>query len=57
MKLRCLLLRHQPMLRSIIVRNDRFTALCDHCGAPIERDESRRWVNRAPLISGRDRAA
>jgi hypothetical protein len=55
MKLRCLVLRHRPMLNSIIVRDDRFTALCDHCGAPIERDPSRRWVNATPLISS-DRA-
>jgi hypothetical protein len=45
------------MLSSIIVRDDRFTALCDHCGAPIERDHSRRWVNAAPLLSNRDQAA
>jgi hypothetical protein len=57
MKLRCLFLRHRPMLSSIIVRNDRFTALCDDCGAPIERDGSRRRVGAAPLISGRDKAA
>jgi hypothetical protein len=55
MKLRCLVLRHRPMLNSIIVRDDRFTALCDHCGAPIERDPSRRWVNATPLTSS-DRA-
>jgi hypothetical protein len=57
MNLRCLLLPHQPMLNSIIVRDDRFTALCDHCGAPIERDQYRRWVRARPLISTRDRAA
>jgi hypothetical protein len=45
------------MLSSIIVRGDRFTALCDHCGAPIERDQFRRWLNAAPLISTRDQAA
>jgi hypothetical protein len=55
MNLRCLVLRHRPMLNSIIVRDDRFTALCDHCGAPIERDPSRRWVNATPLTSS-DRA-
>jgi len=57
MKLRCLLARHRPMLTSIIVRGDRFTALCDDCGAPIERDQTRRWVSAAPLISGDSKAA
>lgn len=57
MNLRCLLLRHRPMLSSIIVREDRFTALCDNCGAPLERDQDRRWVNAAPLISDQNRAA
>jgi hypothetical protein len=57
MKLRCLFMRHRPMLNSIIVRGDRFTALCDHCGAPIERDQSRRWANTAPLIQGDREAA
>ncbi len=57
MKLRCLFLRNRPMLSSIIVRSDRFTALWDDCGIPIERDGSRRWVNATPLISGRDEAA
>lgn len=57
MKLRCLFLRHQPMLSSIIVRDGRFTALCDHCGAPLERNKSKRWVHAAPLISDRDQAA
>jgi hypothetical protein len=57
MKLRCLLARHRPMLNSIIVRGDRFTALCDHCGAPIERDQARRWVSAAPLISSDSKAA
>jgi hypothetical protein len=45
------------MLNSIVARDDRFTALCDHCGAPIERDEPRRWVHAAPLVSRRERAA
>lgn len=45
------------MLSSIIVRGDRFTALCDRCVAPIERDRSRRWVNATPLISDEDQAA
>lgn len=57
MKLRCLLSRHRPMLSSIIVRDDRFTALCDHCGALLERDQQRRWVTAAPLISPRDQVA
>jgi hypothetical protein len=57
MKLRCLFLRHRPMLSSIIVRDDRFTALCDDCRAPIERDRSRRWVSATPLLSRRDEAA
>jgi len=57
MKLRCLLARHRPMLTSIIVRGDRFTALCDHCGAPIERNQARRWVSATPLISSDSKAA
>jgi hypothetical protein len=55
MSLLCLLGRHRPMLTSIIQRGRGFSALCDHCGAPIERDPSRRWVNATPLISS-DRA-
>jgi hypothetical protein len=57
MKLRCLFLRHRPMLSSIILRKERFTALCDHCGAPIARDKLRRWVNAASPISSQDEAA
>jgi len=57
MRLLCLLLRHRPMLNSIVVRDDRFTALCDRCGAPLERDARRRWVHALPLIGGREHAA
>jgi hypothetical protein len=45
------------MLSSIIVRDDRFTALCDHCGAPIERDHARRWEHAPSLIANQDQAA
>jgi hypothetical protein len=57
MKLRCLFVCHRPMLSSIIVREDRFSALCDHCGAPLERGPTRRWVIAAPLVSDCDQAA
>jgi len=57
MNLACLILRHRPLLNSIIVREERFTALCDRCGAPIERDSSRPWVGAAALTSGSDQVA
>jgi hypothetical protein len=57
MELLCLLLRHRPMLNSILVREERFKALCDRCGAPIERDRHSHWVHSAALISSRKQAA
>jgi hypothetical protein len=57
MTLLCLFLRHRPMLNSIVVREDRFTALCDRCGAPIERNTARRWVSPAPLTTRPNQAA
>jgi len=56
MNLRCLLGRHRPMLTSIIPRDRGFVALCDGCGAPIERDEGGRWAHSQALVSKRDAA-
>lgn len=57
MKLACLLLRHRPMLSSIMLRDGRFTALCDRCGLPIERPEGGRWKGCEPLSTDAERAA
>jgi len=56
MNLLCLLLRHRPSLSTILVRDDRFTAFCDRCGASIERNEERRWVTAPPLTAKADHA-
>jgi hypothetical protein len=45
------------MLNSIVRRADRYTALCDSCGLPIERSEESRWTEAQPLLSPRDEAA
>jgi hypothetical protein len=55
--LKCLFGRHRPMLTSILSRDGGFTALCDDCGAPIERVDGGRWTQSQPLISKRDQAA
>jgi hypothetical protein len=52
MSLLCLLGRHRPMLTSIIQRGRGFSALCDHCGAPIERGEGGRWRMSRRLARG-----
>ena len=57
MSLLCLLGRHRPMLTSIIRREQGFSALCDHCGAPIERGDHGRWTHAAAVISKTDQAA
>ena len=57
MSLLCLLGRHRPMLTSIIQREHGFAALCDSCGAPIEREEGGRWTHVPGVISKRDQAA
>jgi hypothetical protein len=57
MSLRCLLLRHRPMLTSIVKRQNGYTALCDECGLPIERADEGRWTASEALISKRDLAA
>jgi hypothetical protein len=54
MSLRCLFRVHQPMLTSIIRRHDRFTALCERCGLPIERSNDSRWGPSEPLVSQHD---
>ena len=48
---------HRPMLTSIIRRHDRFTALCDGCGLPIERPNDGRWTIPEPLASQREQTA
>jgi hypothetical protein len=53
----CLFGFHRPMLSSIIQRQDRFTALCDGCGLPLERPLEGRWTTAEPLASRRDKAA
>jgi hypothetical protein len=45
------------MLGSIIKRQNRYTALCDDCGLPIERSAQGRWTNSQALLSKRDQAA
>jgi hypothetical protein len=57
MSLRCLLNVHRPMLTSIVRRPDRFTALCDECGALIERSDDSRWAKSEPLASTRGQVA
>jgi hypothetical protein len=57
MSFRCLIRVHRPMLTSIVRRADRYTALCDDCGLPIERSEEGRWTASEPLLSRRDQAA
>jgi hypothetical protein len=57
MSLRCLVRLHRPMLNSIVRRKDRYTALCDSCGLPLERLEEGRWTEAQPLLSRRDQAA
>ena len=49
MSLRCLFLRHQPMLTSIVKREHGYAALCDHCGLPIERGDQGSWAGAQPL--------
>jgi len=57
MSLRCLVRLHRPMLNSIVLRNDRYTALCDSCGQPLERTQESRWTEARSLLSRHDRAA
>jgi hypothetical protein len=57
MSLRCLFGRHRPMLTSTVKRQDRYTALCDDCGVPIERSENGRWASAQALVSRQDQAA
>jgi hypothetical protein len=57
MRLRCLFLRHRPMLTSIVEREGGFAALCDDCGAPIERRADGPWTRAQGLLSRRDQAA
>lgn len=45
------------MLTSIVKRVDRYAALCDACGMPIERTEEGRWTVPESLVSKRDQAA
>lgn len=54
MSLLCLLGRHRPMLTSILRREHGFSALCDHCGAPIEREEGGRWTHAQAALSKTD---
>jgi hypothetical protein len=44
------------MLSSIIRRADRFSALCDHCEATLERSGGDDWARAQPLIFSKDRA-
>jgi hypothetical protein len=57
MSIRCLFRVHRPMLTSIVRRQDRYTALCDSCGLPIERRDDSRWTACEPLASRRDQVA
>lgn len=49
MSLRCLFNMHRPMLNSIVRKADRFTALCDDCGLPLERMNDAGWAKSEPL--------
>ena len=44
------------MLTSIVPREHGFSALCDDCGAPIERPAHGRWTHSQALLSKPDRA-
>jgi hypothetical protein len=57
MSLRCLFRVHRPLLTSIARRQNRYTALCDGCGRPIERSIEGRWTAAEPLVSRRGQAA
>jgi hypothetical protein len=57
MHLSCLFGRHRPMLNSIITKEHGFAALCDDCGAPIERRDDGRWIHCPALISDRNQPA
>ena len=57
MSIRCLFRVHRPMLTSIVRRKDRYTALCDSCGLPIERRDDSRWMACEPLASRHDQVA
>jgi hypothetical protein len=54
---RCLFRVHRAMLTSIVRRADRYTALCDDCGLPLERSEEGRWAPPEPLVSRKGQAA
>ncbi len=43
------------MLTSIVRRQDRYTALCESCGLPIERSEEGHWTPAELLASLHDR--
>ena len=57
MSLRCIFLRHRPMLTSIVRREHGFGAMCDDCGLPIERSEGGRWEAARALVPERNQAA
>lgn len=57
MTFRCLLFRHRPMLTSVVRREGGYSALCDYCGALIERGDHGRWTASEGLISRQDLAA
>lgn len=57
MSLRCLLNVHRPMLTSIVRKTDHFTALCDDCGAIIQRSDESRWARSEPLAASRGQVA
>lgn len=51
MSLLCLLGRHKPSPPSINrIDQGKYTALCAHCGVPVESKDSRRWKAAEPLV-------
>ena len=52
MSLRCLIGAHRPSLVSILKAKGRgWVALCDGCGARLERTDEGRWSVSKPLAS------
>lgn len=54
--LRCLLGIHRPSPASIARRPTGYTALCESCGLPLERQESRPWRAATPIVRATERS-
>jgi hypothetical protein len=51
MRWKCGLGLHTPSLITIARKRDRLHALCEGCGAPLERNAQGRWKTGRPLIA------